>query len=111
MRALTLQQIQTLQAIAEAGSLVGAAADLNMTPAALTARLKGLESAVGLPLFDRTSAGLRLNTAGRVALEVGRAASSARCANSSRRCTRSRRARADGCRSAPSPPPNISRRA
>ena len=41
-----------------------------MTPAALTARLKGLESAVGLPLFDRTSAGLRLNTAGRVALEA-----------------------------------------
>lgn len=69
MRTVTLQQIDTLQAIAEAGSLVGAAADLNMTPAALTARLKGLESAVGLPLFDRTSAGLRLNTAGQVALK------------------------------------------
>ena len=70
IRALTLQQIDTLQAIAEAGSLVGAAADLNMTPAALTTRLKGLESVVGLPLFDRTSAGLRLNTSGRVALEA-----------------------------------------
>jgi DNA-binding transcriptional LysR family regulator len=69
MRGLTLQQFATLQAIAEAGALVGAAANLNMTPAALTARLKGLESAVGLPLFDRTSAGLRLNAAGRVALE------------------------------------------
>ncbi|MGO9773730.1 MAG: LysR family transcriptional regulator [Roseiarcus sp.] len=66
---MTLPQIHTLQAIAEAGSLVGAAADLAMTPAALTARLKGLESAVGLPLFDRTSQGLRLNAAGLVALE------------------------------------------
>jgi len=69
VRALTLQQIDTLQAIAEAGSLVAAAVNLHMTPAALTARLKGLESAVGLPLFDRTSTGLRVNTAGRVALE------------------------------------------
>ena len=69
IRTLTLQQIQTLKAIAEAGSLVGAATHLNMTPAALSARLKGLEGAVGLPLFDRTSAGLRLNPAGRVALE------------------------------------------
>jgi len=44
-----------------------------MTPAALTARLKGLEGAVALPLFDRTSAGLRLNAAGAVALERARA--------------------------------------
>lgn len=40
-----------------------------MTPAALTARLKGLEEAVGMLLFDRTPAGLRLNAAGRVALD------------------------------------------
>jgi LysR family transcriptional regulator, low CO2-responsive transcriptional regulator len=69
IRKFSLQQIETLQAIARAGSLVSAASALNMTPAALTARLKGLESAVDLPLFDRTSIGLRLNAAGAVALE------------------------------------------
>jgi LysR family transcriptional regulator, low CO2-responsive transcriptional regulator len=51
---------------------VGAATVLNMTPAALTARLKGLESAVDLQLFDRTSTGLRLNSAGVVALECAK---------------------------------------
>ncbi len=70
MRNLTLQQLQTLEAIAEAGSLVAAATALRMTPAALTARLKGLESAVGAKLFDRTSMGLRLNPAGEVAREL-----------------------------------------
>jgi LysR family transcriptional regulator, low CO2-responsive transcriptional regulator len=68
-RNLTLLQFRTLEAIAGAGSLVAAAAELHMTPAALTARLKGLESAVGMTLFDRTSMGLRLNSAGEVARE------------------------------------------
>lgn len=67
MRNLTLAQLQTLEAVAAAGSLVGAAVALNLTPAALTARLKGLESEVGMPLFDRTPLGLKLNPAGEVA--------------------------------------------
>lgn len=70
MRNLTLHQLRTLESIAEAGSLVAAADDLHMTPAALTARLKGLENAVGMPLFDRTSMGLRLNPAGEIAREL-----------------------------------------
>jgi DNA-binding transcriptional LysR family regulator len=77
MSGLTLLQLDTLEAIARAGSLVAAAAELNMTPAALTARLKGLESAVGMPLFDRTSMGLRLNRAGEVARELGLGVASA----------------------------------
>ena len=60
MRNVSLRHIETLQAIAAAGSLVQAAATLSMTPAALTARVKGLEEAVGLKLFDRTSTGMRL---------------------------------------------------
>ena len=36
---VTFAQLQTLMAIAEAGSLVAAAEGLNMTPAALTARV------------------------------------------------------------------------
>jgi len=71
VRNLNLLQLQTLESIAEARSLVAAAAALHMTPAALTARLKGLESAVGMALFDRTSMGLRLNPAGEIARELG----------------------------------------
>jgi len=72
MRSLTLRHIETLQAIAAAGSLVQAAAALNMTPAALTARVKGLEDAVALKLFDRVSTGMRLTKAGEAALEASR---------------------------------------
>jgi LysR family transcriptional regulator, low CO2-responsive transcriptional regulator len=73
VRNLSLKHIETVQAIAAAGSLVGAAATLNLTPAALTARVKALEDAVGLKLFDRTSTGMRLTKAGEAALEASRA--------------------------------------
>lgn len=72
MRNLTLAQIETLHAIAAAGSLVQAAGALNMTPAALTARVKGLEDAVGLKLFDRTPSGMRLTKAGEAAISASR---------------------------------------
>ena len=67
-RQVTFAQLQTLSAIAGAGSLVAAAEALNMTPAALTARVKGLEEALGAPLFARTANGLKLNAAGEAAL-------------------------------------------
>src|SRR5579871_1299965 len=66
-RQITFAQLQTLLAITQAGSLVAAADALNMTPAALTARVKGLEEAMGLTLFTRTPGGLRLNAAGEAA--------------------------------------------
>ena len=72
MRNVSLRHIETIQAIAAAGSLVQAAATLSMTPAALTARVKGLEEAVALKLFDRTSTGMRLTSAGEAALEASR---------------------------------------
>ena len=68
VRQITFAQLQTLLAITHAGSLVAAADALHMTPAALTARVKGLEEAMGLPLFTRTPGGLKLNTAGEAAL-------------------------------------------
>ena len=70
MRNVSLRQIETLQAIAAAGSLVQAATALGMTPAALTARVKGLEQAVAVKLFDRTSTGMRLTKAGEAALDA-----------------------------------------
>ena len=77
MRNLSFRQIETLHAIVAAGSLVQAAATLHMTPAALTARVKGLEDAVGLRLFDRTPGGMRLTKAGEAALEASRAVTDA----------------------------------
>ena len=72
MRTLTLPQLRTLRAIAEVGSLVGAAKALAMTPAALTTRVKGLEAGLGVALFDRTPSGLKLNAAGVIALDAAR---------------------------------------
>jgi DNA-binding transcriptional LysR family regulator len=68
VRQITFAQLQTLLAITQAGSLVAAAEALNMTPAALTARVKGLEEAMGVSLFTRTPSGLKLNAAGEAAL-------------------------------------------
>jgi len=97
MRNLSFRKIETLLAIAEAGSLVQAAAALNMTPAALTARVRGLEDAVALKLFDRTATGMRLTKAARRRSRP-RAASSERCAISPMRCVRSARGRPAGDR-------------
>lgn len=66
---LSLRQFETIRAIAQHGTLIAAAQALNMTPAALTARLKAIEEEAGLLLFDRTSLGMRLTAAGRTALE------------------------------------------
>ena len=73
MRNVSFRHIEALHAIVSAGSLVQAAAALNMTPAALTARVKGLEEAVGLRLFDRLPTGMRLTKAGESALEAAKA--------------------------------------
>lgn len=72
MRNVSFRHIEALRAIANAGSLVQAATALNMTPAALTARVKGLEEAVGLRLFDRFPTGMKLTKAGETALDSAR---------------------------------------
>ena len=64
MRRLTLKQLQTVRAVAESGTIATAADILKVTPAALTARIKLLESDVGLSFFDRAGGRLRLTDAG-----------------------------------------------
>ena len=64
MRRLTLKQLQTVRAVSESGTIATAADILCVTPAALTARIKLLESDVGLAFFDRASGRLRLTDAG-----------------------------------------------
>ena len=64
MRRLTLKQLQTVRAVAESGTIATAADIMRVTPAALTARIKLLESDVGLAFFDRAGGRLRLTDAG-----------------------------------------------
>jgi DNA-binding transcriptional LysR family regulator len=65
MRRLTLKQLQTVRAVAQSGTIATAADILKVTPAALTARIKLLESDVGLSFFDRAGGRLRLTDAGK----------------------------------------------
>lgn len=65
IRNLSLKQLHAVAAIARLGTMTRAAQELNVTPAALTARIKGLEDEIGLLLFDRTHAGLKPTDAGR----------------------------------------------
>lgn len=64
MRRLTLKQLQTVRAVAQSGTIATAADEMKVTPAALTARIKLLESDVGLAFFDRAGGRLRLTDAG-----------------------------------------------
>lgn len=59
MRFLTrLKSLQALEAAARHGSFVGAAAELDVTPAAVGQLVRSLEDWVGHPLFRRTRSGV-----------------------------------------------------
>lgn len=70
MRDVSLRQLRAVIAIARGGKIVSAAKALGLTPPAVTEQLKQLEDALGIRLFDRTRAGLRLTDAGQVVLEA-----------------------------------------
>ncbi|MBS0240389.1 MAG: LysR family transcriptional regulator [Proteobacteria bacterium] len=58
MRSLTrLKSLQALEATARHGSFVGAASELDVTPAAVGQMVRSLEDWVGYPLFKRTRSG------------------------------------------------------
>lgn len=69
-----LGALRAFEAAARHGSFVRAAAELHVTPAAVSHRIKELESAVGCRLFERLPRGVRLTEAGkRYGDEVGAA--------------------------------------
>lgn len=72
MRHLTLKQLETVHAVAQAGTIVLASERLNVTPAALTSRIKLLEEAAGVALFDRAGGRLRLTGAGEEVVNAAR---------------------------------------
>jgi len=55
--AIDLDAMRVIAAVARAGSIAGAATVVGTTPQAVSARLRGAERALGLHLFDRTTAG------------------------------------------------------
>jgi DNA-binding transcriptional LysR family regulator len=69
---LTLKQIETLHWIVELGTFERAAARLNTTQSALSKRIRELEAATGLTLFDRSARSVRLTEKGDALLALGR---------------------------------------
>lgn len=61
---MNLQELRTLLAIVDAGSLIRASQLLNVTQSTVTARLKSLEDEVGQTLVNRNKSGATLTAAG-----------------------------------------------
>lgn len=62
---LPLNALRAFEAIARHMSFARAAAELHVTPAALSHQIKGLEDQLGLPLFTRRTRSIELTEAGR----------------------------------------------
>src|SRR3989475_423934 len=61
---LRMRRVGLMLAMDQRGPLGGAAAERGLSQRAATKMLHELESALGLPLFDRVGRGLQLNAAG-----------------------------------------------
>lgn len=72
MTNLTFKQLEAVHQVALCGTVMRAAKELFVSPAALTSRIKLLEEELGLALFDRAGNRLRVTEAGRAV--VGAAA-------------------------------------
>jgi DNA-binding transcriptional LysR family regulator len=62
---MQINAIETFLAIEKTGSFHAAARQLNITQTAVSARIRGLETALGTGLFERGPGGTRLSAAGR----------------------------------------------
>jgi DNA-binding transcriptional LysR family regulator len=69
-----VRRLRSLCAIADAGSLTGAAAALDFTQPAISQHLAALEAEVGAPLVNRSRGGAELTAAGALLVEHARAA-------------------------------------
>jgi LysR family transcriptional activator of nhaA len=69
MSTLNLHHLRLFRAVAQDGTLTGAARRLNLSASALSSQLKALEGALGQALFERRGRGLVLTEAGRIALD------------------------------------------
>jgi len=65
MDAIGLRQLRGLVAVHQTGSVTRAAAQLGLTPPAVSMQVRQLEEAVGMPLAERTPTGFVLTEAGK----------------------------------------------
>jgi DNA-binding transcriptional LysR family regulator len=72
MQAVTLRQIRTFASVARHLSFARAAAELHLTPPAVSMQIKDLEDQVGLPLFDRAARVVSLTMTGEYLLVYAR---------------------------------------
>jgi len=70
LRQLTLKQMRGFAAVVNAGSISGAARALHLTPPAISLQLRDLETAIGVPLLERSDHGLIPTLAGRELLTL-----------------------------------------
>ncbi len=73
MRHVTLRQLRTVLAVEQAGKIVLAASQLDLSQPAVTLQLRDIEAAVGARLFDRTSEGMQATEIGRAVIEAAKA--------------------------------------
>ncbi len=73
MKNVTLRQLRAVEAIRRHGKVVTAAAELGLTPPAVTLQLQQVEREAGLSLFDRTTAGMRPTAAGLAVIDAAQA--------------------------------------
>ncbi len=71
-RRVTRKQLRALGAVDQLGSVTAAAAQLNVTPPAISLQLRLLEENAGLPLLERGANGFTATQAGREILVVAR---------------------------------------
>src|SRR5512133_4399740 len=68
---LTPEALTLLQSVARAGSFAAAARELGLVPSAITYRIRQIEEALDVLLFDRSSRQARLTPAGLELLREG----------------------------------------
>lgn len=71
-RRIKLRELQTLQAVAQTGSMVKAAANLAISQSAISKSIAEMEHMLGMSLFDRTARGVVPTPCARVLLKRGR---------------------------------------
>jgi DNA-binding transcriptional LysR family regulator len=69
---VSFRQLQVFVEVAQQRSMVRAAANLHVTPPAVSMQIKDLEAQVGLPLFDREGRKVRLSASGEYFLVFAR---------------------------------------
>ena len=66
MQHFSLIDLKTFRAVADEGNLTRGAARVHLSPSTVCARIKGLESSLGVPLFTRSAQGMAVTPAGEI---------------------------------------------